>query len=421
MLKETLLSTKWLDFNLENTENEENPNLFPLIIHVRLRWLMGSFLALVAMVSTLLKIVHFEQFYKVIFVLALSFLINNIQEQQLKSKGTLLLRTHFWQIAFDLFCASVIFYFLGGKENPLAPLILLSVVIGPLFLDFKESLVILIITWWSLFFQSYSPYFVNLEAVVNFSDQIGLIIIGTLIWSIMCWLSYALRQMLLRLLAIKAQNQKLDKLKALGALSAGFCHELATPFGTMNFCLKRMNENRSTEKDLEILNAAFNQCQNSLRSMLEMNSNEDQKILSPLSLKSFCESLLQEVCPSDFHYKIHSSLNEKVPLPKVPFSNCLIDLIENSLEAKATQIEIEIGSKAPFVFMNIQDNGQTISDYIIENLGEPFNTNKKMGTGIGLYNASLLMETLGGDLKISKNKTGGTCIHLKFLRERNFQ
>ncbi len=89
----------------------------------------------------------------------------------------------------------------------------------------------------------------------------------------------------------------------------------------------------------------------------------------------------------------------------------LFDIIENSINASATEVKIIFGIKNKNFFCNIEDNGVGIKD---KNVIDPFVTSRKTRrVGLGLPLLKKAVEDTGGYLKISKLKKRGTRIEFK--------
>ncbi|WP_052610367.1 sensor histidine kinase [Bacteriovorax sp. BSW11_IV] len=399
-------------FNI-NTFNLSAGKLDALIL-IRLRWLMCALLALMAMMMAITELIASEQFVKVIFVLMAATLINNIFEDQYKKNGSAPV-SNFWQLFLDLIITTIAFYFLGGIVNPTYFIMLLIPMIAPLFVNFKESIVLLLSCAQMLLLQIWSPYLQSDDFIPQAHDLIGIYIVLFASFSLMSWLSYLLEQTGLRLQNMVKQNIRVDGLKALGALSASFCHELGTPFATMRLCLDRIKEGRATQLDMELIRNSFSQCELSLQSMMSMGLDDKDIKLSKTSLNEILEKTTDNFLREDLNIKFTPAISETyVLLPKIPFTKMIVDIIENSFEADANEVIISLNKNEDHFIIEITDDGEGIDESVLIKLGTPFNTTKEQGTGIGLYNAKTLLEMLGGNLSIERRKgtTRGTVANL---------
>jgi signal transduction histidine kinase len=105
----------------------------------------------------------------------------------------------------------------------------------------------------------------------------------------------------------------------------------------------------------------------------------------------------------------------KVKGPKTYLVLTLRNLIANAFEAGATLVRVqgELSHQGAGVVIVVTDNGPGLPEKISEHLFEPFNTHgKAQGTGLGIYLAKRLMESLGGSIALESKSTHGTAFEL---------
>ena len=94
-----------------------------------------------------------------------------------------------------------------------------------------------------------------------------------------------------------------------------------------------------------------------------------------------------------------------------------INLIKNAIEAMPEGGRIEIRVKVlekHKMSVSIQDEGGGIADENILNLGEPFFTTKKDGTGLGLMVTNQIIKDHLGEFKIQSTIDKGTRVECDF-------
>ena len=87
----------------------------------------------------------------------------------------------------------------------------------------------------------------------------------------------------------------------------------------------------------------------------------------------------------------------------------LLDLIQNSVKAGASLIEIIITEKAGLLTIELNDNGCGMSEEFLQRVESPFTTTRttrKVGMGIPLFR--LAAEQTGGSFEITSKKGVGT-------------
>ena len=92
------------------------------------------------------------------------------------------------------------------------------------------------------------------------------------------------------------------------------------------------------------------------------------------------------------------------------FEKILENIIVNATEAVGNDgmitIAARIGENLPFI--SITDNGVGMTDeYIREKLFKPFQTTKKKGTGLGLWQVKNMADQLGAKIDVKPNQDHG--------------
>ena len=93
----------------------------------------------------------------------------------------------------------------------------------------------------------------------------------------------------------------------------------------------------------------------------------------------------------------------------------LLDLIQNSVKAGASLVEIIITEKAGLLTIILEDNGCGMSEEFLSRVESPFTTTRttrKVGLGIPLFKQAALMA--GGDFSITSRQGEGTRLTATF-------
>ncbi|MBO5734344.1 MAG: ATP-binding protein [Clostridia bacterium] len=95
----------------------------------------------------------------------------------------------------------------------------------------------------------------------------------------------------------------------------------------------------------------------------------------------------------------------------------VLDIVNNSIKAKATEIEIEINEQVlkNTLTISIKDNGCGMDKEFLKTVTDPFKTirtTRKVGMGLSMFQAAA--EATGGKLKISSKKGVGTLVCVTF-------
>jgi putative PEP-CTERM system histidine kinase len=101
----------------------------------------------------------------------------------------------------------------------------------------------------------------------------------------------------------------------------------------------------------------------------------------------------------------------RVPLDAVQIESVIVNLLLNAREAITApgEIRIETGRDDRDVFLAVSDNGCGMSaEFLTRSLFKPFQTSKKNGLGIGMYQTRTIIEAHGGRIAVQSEPGRGT-------------
>ena len=111
---------------------------------------------------------------------------------------------------------------------------------------------------------------------------------------------------------------------------------------------------------------------------------------------------VQYVVPEDMMLSIDPALMNQV----------MLNLLRNALDAVATipnpRVEVVISVSDTHPYLTVRDNGEGISEKVMENLFQPFYTTKEGGSGVGLSICRQIVRRHGGELTIRSRVGKGT-------------
>jgi signal transduction histidine kinase len=132
------------------------------------------------------------------------------------------------------------------------------------------------------------------------------------------------------------------------------------------------------------------------------------------------ESDLNEVVESVLmgvdHAPGFAMIKEIRPLPKVlldrdQIHKVVTNLVLNAAEAVAHEGEVRVGTQAVdgWVVLTVTDNGCGMSpEFLAQSLFRPFQTTKKNGLGIGMFQSKMIVEAHGGKISVTSEAGKGT-------------
>ena len=227
-------------------------------------------------------------------------------------------------------------------------------------------------------------------------------------------------------LRLTGELMQAKELEAFQTMSAFFVHDLKNATSTLSLTLQnlplhfndpdfRKDALRGIENTLNRINLHINRL-SILRNKLELKPIEsDLNQLVMDTLKSLNEMPGVELV-KDLH-----------PLPKVVvdrehLQSVVTNLLLNARDAIGSdgQIRIETGQRDGRAVLSVTDNGCGMSpDFLRDSLFRPFQTTKKKGLGIGMFQTKMIVEAHRGNIQVESEPGKGTRfgVTLPFVEE----
>ncbi len=340
-------------------------------------------------------------------------------------------RHFFIQMFFDLIALTILLLLSGGKKNPFSELLLFHAALSPMLLTGVWNLVnflFLALAIAAIHFTTTKSFAFTADSqtVISLTAEIT---VALAIWQFTSWLSYSLRIFQSHTKQLEQHENRMDRLRAIGALASGFNHEFATPLNTVKLKLNRIRRNldedtgSSLQDDFKIAEQAIEQCSDALKNFHKAQIDSSTYSSQSISISSY----LQKICEN---WQLgHQQANlvftpDRIGIclcsvPPLPLSQTIINILDNSYQAHPqSSIQVETEVRDNWFIIKFSDDGPGFPDIVLKKIGEPFLTTKKDGTGLGLYNAYHLLEAIGGKLIICNGANRGAEISLLLPTER---
>lgn len=205
------------------------------------------------------------------------------------------------------------------------------------------------------------------------------------------------------------------ELEAFQTMSTFFVHDLKNAASTLNLMLQnlpihfddpafRKDALRGVGKSVEHINRLIERL-TLLRHELKINPTESD----------FNEWISEFL--ADFEKNSHVHLTKKFrPLPKISFdreqmSKVLTNLALNAKEASNGHAEIQVATTQVngWAILSVSDNGCGMNpEFINQSLFRPFQTTKRNGLGIGMFQSKMIVEAHRGKIEVQSETGKGT-------------
>jgi two-component system sensor histidine kinase RegB len=327
----------------------------------------------------------------------------------------------FVQLAVDLAGLTCLLNLSGGWRNPFISLYFLHAGLGALLLQRLLNVMFFALVVYSISITFYLTGFLATSAWASPLPRMTLLLakvfVAFIIWILMSWLAVTLRKLNHNVQLLREQNSRLDRLRAIGAIAAGFSHRLATPLNTVRMRLERVarrSEASTVRHEVQIALEGVERCGDILQSYFAGRLEPDGFDLELVDVGSFVERVCRNWRFDNDEVALHIDRQRGgrmcCQISPVEFSRSLIDLLDNAREAQtgaAAHIRVTVRRVGDVAEISIDDNGPGFPDDVIARLGEPFLTSKTDGSGLGLFTAFALTHSLSGSFAVYNREGGG--------------
>jgi two-component system sensor histidine kinase HydH len=224
------------------------------------------------------------------------------------------------------------------------------------------------------------------------------------------------------------EQVRVRQLARLGALFAGFAHEIRNPLSTIGLNLQLVKEDIGSSESprdqrvLRRLTVVESEVQR-LQGILE-------QFLGYVRVPELCvesvalDALLREIV--DFFQPEASGRGvslryfgdpslQAVPLDRDQFHAVVVNLLRNALDACSDGDEIMLSARSVdgSVLVQVTDTGAGMAPSVRESAFAPYFSTKKHGTGLGLPTARRIVEQHGGELSLDSEEGRGTMFTIR--------
>lgn len=337
------------------------------------------------------------------------------------------------QLTLDLIAISSLLLISRSLQNPLTPLFFVNVALGAVLIRGQYAW-----PYWILshtLFASLQTHHAITSLPVKSAGSTGEPSIAIIlaphvliasVWLVMRSLSTYLESQSESLMRSRMFAERQDRLRAIGALAAGFSHEFASPLNAAKLRLGRLHRslNHSSNvdsvwiEDIEAAEHSIAACEKVIREMnasqFDVGSHEKKSIPLVEFLNDIADAWREEHPDAKLSLltdQIDASARADVPI--VSFAQVLINLLDNAHEAApGGHIRLSLEKRDSWIQLAVEDDGTGFSPAVLSQRGEPFLTTKPHGTGLGLYVSEIFVQSLGGHLNIENCKPSGARVSL---------
>jgi two-component system, NtrC family, sensor histidine kinase HydH len=213
-----------------------------------------------------------------------------------------------------------------------------------------------------------------------------------------------------------------QRLAELGALLAGFAHEVRNPLSTIGLNLQLVLEDfkdaettrdKRTQKRIGTVEAEVRRLQKILEEFLSFARAPEPKLV-PVDLDQRLQAVVDFHAPTlrerGISLRFYPGAVGKVPADWDHLQAAVVNLLRNAGESTPEGGQVLVSSQrdGDDVLVRVTDTGAGIPKEVQPRIFDPYFSTKKTGTGLGLPTVRRVVEEHGGSLTFSSEVGKGT-------------
>ncbi|MEN6615266.1 MAG: ATP-binding protein [Syntrophorhabdus sp.] len=217
-----------------------------------------------------------------------------------------------------------------------------------------------------------------------------------------------------------------ESLAHIGQLTTSLAHEIRNPLSSVKMniqiLLKKMEFKGNDKRRMDIMTEEISRLERILTEMLDF-AKPLRLDLKPVSLRTVIASCLEMMTVrfQEKRIEVRRKFSRSTPAITVDrdkIEQAIFNVLQNCIDAVPEGGHIALRTRylpnsERQVQIDIDDNGPGIDETDLPYVFDPFYSNKKKGTGLGLWNVRKVIEAHGGKVTISTKRTGG--VHLSMI------
>lgn len=224
---------------------------------------------------------------------------------------------------------------------------------------------------------------------------------------------------------LEAQLLQSEKMAALGLFASGIAHDINNPLaGVLAFAqlaMQGLEPETQLYQDLQEIESSALRCKKILEDLLEMARPSGRNEKSPVDLSGLVEKVLPnlKVQFQDQGYRIDLSLKPLTPVDVCPskFEQVFTNILTNAFQAlkPGGSVRISAQEDEKSVVIEVEDNGEGISEENLKNIFDPYFTTKRQrgGSGLGLPICYNIIREHGGQIEVSSRVNQGSLFRIR--------
>ena len=221
-----------------------------------------------------------------------------------------------------------------------------------------------------------------------------------------------------------AQQSHAQRLAALGQMAATLAHQIRTPLSAAmlygaNLAAPQLTEQQRGQFQQRLVDR-LNDIERQISDILLFAKPEQGPLADSLALSELLPECVEAasalLAPKGVTLALNlaeiSSNQSQVLGNSHALKGIVLNLLENSVDAGATELHLELVVAERELEIRLQDNGKGMGASLVKNIFTPFFTTRSQGTGLGLAAVAAVMRAHQGRVCVQSTPGLGSCFSL---------
>jgi two-component system sensor histidine kinase HydH len=229
-------------------------------------------------------------------------------------------------------------------------------------------------------------------------------------------------------LRLKERLSRAERLSSLGEMAAGISHEIRNPLGIIRssaeLLKKKVTKIDPSNTIPDIIVEEANRLNRIITDFINFAKPRSPN-LTPCRIEEVIDKNITFLAVQIEEKGYQIKQNYQNSLPEIQADAAMLyqsflNILINAMQAMPNGgcIEISISANEKIVTISFEDEGQGITEEVLDKIWDPFFTTKEMGTGLGLGVVKNIIESHGGSIQIQNRTSRGARVTVELPVEQ---
>jgi hypothetical protein len=216
-------------------------------------------------------------------------------------------------------------------------------------------------------------------------------------------------------LSLLQKRSEAREAEALRTMSSFFAHDLKNTSSTLSLTLQNLRKHFGNPDFREDALRGVSKCVEHINHIVGGLSTLQMELKLARQTLDLNDVVRQVIAEMDAALGLKVGLDLR-PLPRTALDEeqikkVLINMLLNARDAVSVdgRVDLRTGTDGRWIWLKVSDNGRGMkTDFLRRSLFRPFQTTKKSGLGIGMFQSKMIVESHGGRIEVESQVDVGT-------------